>query len=791
MSRNARIPFIPRPSRVSARVAARLGRPAIDLWRIRNILDYYGLRLVGAPRNLGVGRRSRNMAVPTDHDVKVVKLYRPQWTPARVRYGHSILGRLHELHAPAPRLARARDGATWVCHHHEVFAVFDFVPGTNYSSSFLRGKDRTRLMMISGESLARLHRRLDGFAPKGEHHLGFVSPTGACRRDVAWHAAKLDELKARSANLTDPKATAVAGRLIDQADRVLEEIDRLDRSLSDAAFLRLVIHGDYGLHNLIFQSTDEPVPVDFELSRVDWRVNDLIVALAKYRTSRGVYDTESMEAFMLGYADAFPLTTDERRLLPDAWRLYKLRAAVQYWNSYFQIDGPIHRLALAQDSIDQSEWLLKRPALGLRLGQSREPLPHTQSSRPARVPQLLNERDGSTPPSQRTVMHVTPTLEIGGGQEGVRTLAKYLPRIGYPSIVCAFRDGPLRPEIEKLGIPVKLLPTRRYSVVALPLFLIEMSHRRRDLLELIAGHEVGIILTRGLGTLNFLVMTLRFGGNIQVWWTIGNVIFMVRNEHVGHTWLLAAKQAAHRRLYRAGAAIVNGIIAVSDETARSFRETIGYWGDKIEVVYNGVDVESYPRSAARDTVRARLGFRPEDHVMTMVATFKRQKGHRYLVAAAASVVPRFPDLHIVLVGEGQLRNEIEAQVKAEALADHVHFLGNRRDVPELLAASDSFVLPSLWEGMSMALLEAMASRLPIIATAVSGTSQVMVDGVTGWLVPPGDVDALAGAMIKLLSDALAAARVAAAAQERVVSSFSARAQAEQVAAMFRRESRPA
>jgi glycosyltransferase involved in cell wall biosynthesis len=172
--------------------------------------------------------------------------------------------------------------------------------------------------------------------------------------------------------------------------------------------------------------------------------------------------------------------------------------------------------------------------------------------------------------------------------------------------------------------------------------------------------------------------------------------------------------------------------------------------------------------------------------MTMVGTFKRQKGHVHLLDAAASVAGQLAGLHIVLVGDGELAEAIEARVAALGLDGRIHLLGTRRDVPELLAASDSFVLPSLWEGLPVALVEAMASRMPVIASAVSGTSQVMVAGVTGWVVPPGDPDALARAMVELVSDPSRAATMADAAADRSAA-FSAAAQAEQLVALFRRE----
>jgi len=332
--------------------------------------------------------------------------------------------------------------------------------------------------------------------------------------------------------------------------------------------------------------------------------------------------------------------------------------------------------------------------------------------------------------------------------------------------------------------------SRRHSALALPAFLVEMVRRRRDLISIIAKHEVDVVQTQGLGTLDFLVMTLRAGRRVQVWWTIQNAEFMVREEHLQrHRWLLGIKRAAHRWLYRLGARIVDGVIAVSDATARSFRETVGRVDDKVTVVCNAVDLDRYPAPIDRAKVRAELGFGPSAHLMTMVGTFKRQKGHRYLVAAAAALAPRFPTLHILLVGDGGLADRVREQVRAAHVSDHVHFLGTRRDVPELLSASDSFVLPSLWEGLPVALTEAMASGLPVIATDVSGTSQIVTDGESGLLVPPGDEEALAEAIDRLLSDPALASEMAASGRERIAASYGARAQAEHLADLFRQRAK--
>jgi glycosyltransferase involved in cell wall biosynthesis len=182
-----------------------------------------------------------------------------------------------------------------------------------------------------------------------------------------------------------------------------------------------------------------------------------------------------------------------------------------------------------------------------------------------------------------------------------------------------------------------------------------------------------------------------------------------------------------------------------------------------------------------------LGLDEDAKLLITVATLKPQKGHRYLIDAARAIVQREPTAHLLFVGDGELRSVLEQQVDANGLAQHVHFLGSRRDVLELLLASDVFILPSLFEGLSVALLEAMASGIPVIATAVSGTTTVVNSDRVAMLVPPTDVDALAKAVIDLLAkspDALQAQ--CAAAKERVMEQFSLDRQARNYIALYER-----
>ncbi len=386
------------------------------------------------------------------------------------------------------------------------------------------------------------------------------------------------------------------------------------------------------------------------------------------------------------------------------------------------------------------------------------------------------------------VMQVVYDLKIGGGQEVVRTLVENLAEAGCVPVVCSFEDGPLRKEIERLGIPVEILPDKRHSVLALPLFIAEMWRTRQALIDLVDRYEIEVIQTQLLRVMDLLVPTLKASRRVLVFWTFQNALFTLRADHLArHKWLLGAKRAGYHLLYRLASRWVDGFIAVSDDVRSALLAYFGPVDEKISVIYNSVDVRRYQRSVDKQAIRHALGLPQDAAVMAVVATFKRQKGHPYLIEALPPVITRFPNLHVLFIGDGEERETLKAQVAAAGVDAHVHFLGFRQDIPDLLAASDFFVLPSLWEGLPMALIEAMASGLPVIATAVSGSKQVVVDGESGLLVAPGKADELTEAILRLMSDPGLAQRLAQAAPARVAARFGARKQADDHIALYTRE----
>jgi glycosyltransferase involved in cell wall biosynthesis len=207
-----------------------------------------------------------------------------------------------------------------------------------------------------------------------------------------------------------------------------------------------------------------------------------------------------------------------------------------------------------------------------------------------------------------------------------------------------------------------------------------------------------------------------------------------------------------RLICRALARFTDLSLAVSQGVKDYLVKEIGLDPDKVRVVSNGVNIAAIDTARPSPEVRRELGLSEGAQVIGLVGRLDHWgKGHNELFTAMASLKDRYP-VHALIVGGGRREAEVKQMVAGLGLAGQVHFLGSRRDVPDLLQAMDIFVLPSYSEGVSLALLEAMAAGLPVIATAVGGNPEVVTDGATGLLIPPRDAAALAQALEQFLSD---------------------------------------
>jgi glycosyltransferase involved in cell wall biosynthesis len=173
---------------------------------------------------------------------------------------------------------------------------------------------------------------------------------------------------------------------------------------------------------------------------------------------------------------------------------------------------------------------------------------------------------------------------------------------------------------------------------------------------------------------------------------------------------------------------------------------------RIEVIPNSVDISRSSSALSRSEARARLGLAERDLVLGTVGRLEEQKGHRHLIEALALMRQRGVSARLLLVGEGRKRRALEALIADLGLAQQVMLLGTREDLGDLFRAMDMFVMPSLWEGLSLAMLSAMAAGLPVVATSVGGVSEVFCEDEYGFSVPAGDAAALADKIMVCLAN---------------------------------------
>ncbi len=261
-----------------------------------------------------------------------------------------------------------------------------------------------------------------------------------------------------------------------------------------------------------------------------------------------------------------------------------------------------------------------------------------------------------------------------------------------------------------------------------------------------------------------------------------------RVVHTVHGWPFHEHQNAVARslwtsLERWTAPLTERLVVVADvDREKGLAARIGR-PDQYVTVRSGLELDLYGQRGDRDEVRAELGLPPDALVLIAVNRLSPQKDPVSLVEATAPLLRARPGLRLLLVGDGPLMSSVKARVRELDVAGSVVLAGLRRDVPRLLGASDVFVSASRWEGLPRTVLQAMASGLPVVATAADGVRDVVHDGLTGWIAPPGDPLALEAALRRALESSEARAAAVAAAAARL-SEFGARRMAEQLERLY-------
>ncbi len=281
-------------------------------------------------------------------------------------------------------------------------------------------------------------------------------------------------------------------------------------------------------------------------------------------------------------------------------------------------------------------------------------------------------------------------------------------------------------------------------------------------------------------------------GRLAAWWAGVPLILHTPHGHVfyGHfgrlrSWLFLQIE---RRLARGTARL----IALTDAERRDHLDRGVGRADRFAVIPSGIDLARFRRARRQGkAIPTWFDCPPDAFVVGSVGWLTEIKGHRFLVAAVARLKPEFPQLHLVIVGSGDQREALTRLAADTGVAAAVHLVGHRDQIEQCLAGFDCFVLPSLNEGMGRALVEAMAAGLPVIASRVGGIPALIHDGANGLLVPPGDAQALARALRRVVQDPVGARELGAGAARSIGDNYGIEAMVRKVEDLYREAARDA
>jgi sugar transferase (PEP-CTERM/EpsH1 system associated) len=325
---------------------------------------------------------------------------------------------------------------------------------------------------------------------------------------------------------------------------------------------------------------------------------------------------------------------------------------------------------------------------------------------------------------KKHIAHIVYSLQIGGLEELVLNLVRKMDRSRYQLSVIVLRtDGPLSLEMEKLGITVHRLHGEEGFSWALIRRLAALL--RQEKVDAVHTHDLGPFIYGGLASL----------------WNLNRNIF-----HTEHSYL--SQNSRRLRMFeRVLGYYCRVIIADSRDVAAMLIERQKIPARKVVTILNGIDLDRF-QNLDTTTIRNAMGIKPNVFVVGTVGRLVPVKNQALLIKAFASFAAE-RSAELIIVGDGPERPGLESLAAELGVASRVHFTGARRDIPAILASLDLFVLPSLSEGLSLTLLEAMAAVRPVIATRVGGNPEVINDGKNGLLVPSNNVETLRDAMCRV------------------------------------------
>lgn len=340
-------------------------------------------------------------------------------------------------------------------------------------------------------------------------------------------------------------------------------------------------------------------------------------------------------------------------------------------------------------------------------------------------------------------------LDYGGAEVGLLTTLRNINRERFQcTVLCMKKKGPIGEEIERLGIKVIYLNStpRLFNIILMWKVFCTLRKLEVD------------ILHTSLFYANFFGRIAALTKKIPI--IIAEERSMYYEKRIYHVWI-----------DRFLATLTDRIIVCSQSVLNFTMEQEKIPFEKFYLIYNGVDEERFSISSPKSELRRRYGFSADQFIIGTVGSIIPKKGHRFLIEAARNFCPQMPNCKVLIVGEGVIKKELEYLVQKENLADFFVFMGARKDIPELMKIMDVFVLSSLQEGFPRVLVEAMYMGLPVIASSVSGIPELVLDGETGFLVPPRDSKTICEKIITLNSNNDLRSKMGTKARERIQEHF--------------------
>lgn len=351
------------------------------------------------------------------------------------------------------------------------------------------------------------------------------------------------------------------------------------------------------------------------------------------------------------------------------------------------------------------------------------------------------------------VLQVLSTAKLAGTELMTHRLVANLNRnLFEPHVLILDSDGPIAERFRKEQVPVQVLG---FSYSGIPKLIMR-------LVTLLRRNSYDVIHTYGLRA---------------------SILFRILGCLLGHRNILNGLRDSRPSPGKISAGIQLALDKLTFPFARYYvsnsKDAIAFWvskgfaREKFKLISNGLDMSSFEAKYERAEVVKEFGLRMDSRlVIICVANLTPKKGHRDLIEALARLKDSGHEFLCVLVGEGPLRRDLEILCRSRSLDDRVWFLGRQQEIPKLLSLADIFVLPSLWEGQPGAVMEAMASHLPVVATNVHGTREIVLDGITGLLVSPRNPKELAGKLGHLLQDSDRRRQMGACGYRRIKEHFS-------------------